>query len=227
MTDTVESADTLFEQVGFERQDHVTRLRQPGVRHQHVQLEGAVEVDVAVGAVDRDGLAGLDPLGAVDRADDAGDVKLAGDDRTVRHDAADVGDDGDGDREQGETGIYGVRVTLTGVDSHGRPLELELLLEAADENPFLKGFYRNRRRGALPTQLFFLLQRARQIEVLNQADMFQPVWISDFLMEKDRLFAELAHSLGMDVVAEGGFIAKGSRVRVTRVDGNRIVVDTA
>jgi deoxyadenosine/deoxycytidine kinase len=67
----------------------------------------------------------------------------------------------------------------------------ELLLEAADENPFLKGFYRNRRRGALPTQLFFLLQRARQIEVLNQADMFQPVWISDFLMEKDRLFAEL------------------------------------
>ena len=67
----------------------------------------------------------------------------------------------------------------------------ELLLEGADENPFLKGFYRNRRRGALPTQLFFLLQRARQMEALKQADMFQPVWISDFLMEKDRLFAQL------------------------------------
>ena len=67
----------------------------------------------------------------------------------------------------------------------------ELLLEGADENPFLKGFYRNRRRAALPTQLFFLLQRARQMEALSQADMFQPVWISDFLMEKDRLFAEL------------------------------------
>lgn len=67
----------------------------------------------------------------------------------------------------------------------------ELLLEGADENPFLERFYRNRRRGALPTQLFFLFQRARQMESFQQADMFQPVRVSDFLMEKDRLFAEL------------------------------------
>jgi len=67
----------------------------------------------------------------------------------------------------------------------------ELLLEGADENPFLERFYRNRRLSALPTQLFFLFQRARQIESLQQADLFQPVRVSDFLMQKDRLFAEI------------------------------------
>lgn len=67
----------------------------------------------------------------------------------------------------------------------------ELLLEGADENPFLERFYRNRRQSALPTQLFFLFQRARQIESLQQADLFQPVRVSDFLMQKDRLFAEI------------------------------------
>jgi deoxyguanosine kinase len=67
----------------------------------------------------------------------------------------------------------------------------ELLLEAADENPFLERFYQNPRSGALPTQLYFLLQRARQLEALRQDDMFAPIRIADFLMEKDRLFAEL------------------------------------
>jgi deoxyadenosine/deoxycytidine kinase len=67
----------------------------------------------------------------------------------------------------------------------------ELILEQADENPFLERFYRNRRYAALPTQLYFLLQRARQMEQLRQTDMFAPVRIADFLLEKDRLFAEL------------------------------------
>jgi len=65
------------------------------------------------------------------------------------------------------------------------------LLEGADENPFLKRFYQDPRSGALPAQLFFLFQRVRQIEAMRQADMFQPVRVADFLMEKDRLFAEL------------------------------------
>jgi deoxyadenosine/deoxycytidine kinase len=39
--------------------------------------------------------------------------------------------------------------------------------------------------------LFFLFQRARQIQALRQADMFRPVRVADFLMEKDRLFAAL------------------------------------
>jgi len=67
----------------------------------------------------------------------------------------------------------------------------ELILERADENPFLERFYGNRRYAALPTQLFFLLQRARQIEQIRQTDMFSPVRIADFLIDKDRLFAEL------------------------------------
>lgn len=67
----------------------------------------------------------------------------------------------------------------------------ELLLEDAAENPFMAKFYENPKAAALSTQLFFLLQRARQMQDLRQADMFNPVRISDFLMEKDRLFAEL------------------------------------
>ena len=67
----------------------------------------------------------------------------------------------------------------------------DLLLEGADENPFLERFYQDPRTGALPAQLFFLLQRARQMQDMRQADMFQPVRVADFLIEKDRLFAEL------------------------------------
>ncbi len=67
----------------------------------------------------------------------------------------------------------------------------ELILEGAADNPFLERFYRNKRQAALPTQLFFLLQRAQQIEQLRQRDLFSPVRVADFLIEKDRLFAEL------------------------------------
>jgi deoxyguanosine kinase len=69
--------------------------------------------------------------------------------------------------------------------------ESDLLLEGAAENPFLERFYRDPRSGALPAQLFFLFQRARQIEDMRQSDMFRPVRVADFLLEKDRLFAEL------------------------------------
>ena len=67
----------------------------------------------------------------------------------------------------------------------------ETLLEGVDENPFMSKFYENPKAAALSTQLFFLLQRARQMQELRQGDMFNPVRIADFLMEKDRLFAEL------------------------------------
>ncbi len=67
----------------------------------------------------------------------------------------------------------------------------ELLLEGAEENPFLERFYRNPREAALQTQLFFLFQRARQMQALRQGDIFRPVRVADFLMEKDRLFARL------------------------------------
>lgn len=67
----------------------------------------------------------------------------------------------------------------------------DLLLEGADENPFLEKFYGDPGAAALPTQLFFLLQRARQLKAMKQEDMFNPVRVADFLIEKDRLFAEL------------------------------------
>jgi deoxyadenosine/deoxycytidine kinase len=75
-------------------------------------------------------------------------------------------------------------------------LGYELLLEQADENPFLDRFYRDPVGAALPTQLFFLFQRVRQIQDLRQSDLFSPVRVTDFLLEKDRLFAEL--TLGQD-----------------------------
>lgn len=67
----------------------------------------------------------------------------------------------------------------------------ELLLEAVEENPFLERFYRNPRHAALPTQLFFLFQRTQQMQALRQSDLFAPVRVADFLLEKDRLFAQL------------------------------------
>ncbi len=70
-------------------------------------------------------------------------------------------------------------------------LGASLLLEEAQDNPFLERFYQNPRQAALPTQLYFLFQRARQIKALRQRDLFRPARVADFLMEKDRLFAEL------------------------------------
>lgn len=67
----------------------------------------------------------------------------------------------------------------------------DVLLEGADENPFLERFYQDPRSVALQTQLFFLFQRARQIQDLRQTDLFRPVRVADFTLEKDRLFAEL------------------------------------
>lgn len=67
----------------------------------------------------------------------------------------------------------------------------EIMLERAEENPFLEQFYKNRRQNALATQLFFLFQRAQQIQEMRQQDLFSPIRVSDFLMEKDVLFAKI------------------------------------
>jgi deoxyguanosine kinase len=65
------------------------------------------------------------------------------------------------------------------------------LLETPEDNPFLASFYQDRKRYALPTQLFFLFQRARQLEGLSQMELFKRVFVSDFLIEKDPLFARV------------------------------------
>jgi deoxyadenosine/deoxycytidine kinase len=67
----------------------------------------------------------------------------------------------------------------------------EPVLERPEENPFLERFYQARARFALPTQLFFLFQRARQIQELKQSDMFRPGYVADFMLEKDTLFARV------------------------------------
>ncbi|MBV6417248.1 MAG: Deoxyguanosine kinase [Steroidobacteraceae bacterium] len=70
-------------------------------------------------------------------------------------------------------------------------LDASLVLERADENPFLERFYRNPRAGAFPAQLHFLFQRAQQQAALNQQDLFCAVRVADYLFAKDRLFAQL------------------------------------
>jgi len=68
------------------------------------------------------------------------------------------------------------------------------LLEAPQENPFLAKFYRDSTRYALPTQLFFLFQRIDQLRELNQRDFFSDNIVSDFMIDKDPLFARLTLS---------------------------------
>jgi len=72
--------------------------------------------------------------------------------------------------------------------------ESELLLEKPEENPFLANFYQNPRQYALSAQLHFLLQRAQQVQDFRQADMFHGSYIADFMVDKDRLFAQMTLS---------------------------------
>jgi deoxyguanosine kinase len=73
-------------------------------------------------------------------------------------------------------------------------LSADLILEEPAENPFLGRFYQDMARYALPTQLFFLFQRARMLEPLAQPDMFGRGVVADFLIDKDPLFARLTLS---------------------------------
>ncbi len=73
-----------------------------------------------------------------------------------------------------------------------RTLGYRTVLEDGAANPFLPSFYRaDRRRVALATQLSFLVQRTQQLQVLLQGDIFAQAHVADYLIEKDRLFAEL------------------------------------
>jgi deoxyadenosine/deoxycytidine kinase len=65
------------------------------------------------------------------------------------------------------------------------------LLEVADDNPFLAGFYADRRRYAFQAQLWFLLNRFRQQQELAQGELFGQTLIADYLFAKDKIFAYL------------------------------------
>lgn len=88
---------------------------------------------------------------------------------------------------EGPIGVGKTSLTRRLADSFGA----ELLLERAEDNPFLERFYQQPRESAFPAQLYFLLQRVEQLRVLRQTDMFRPRLVADFLFEKDRVFAEL------------------------------------
>ena len=65
------------------------------------------------------------------------------------------------------------------------------VLEQFEENPFLEDFYRDRRRYAFQTQITFLLSRYKQQEKLLQREIFAPRVVSDYLFQKDRIFANV------------------------------------
>ena len=70
----------------------------------------------------------------------------------------------------------------------------ELLLEQPAENPFLDRFYADMAGYAMQTQMFFLFQRQKQLRAIAQPSMFAPALVSDFMFEKDAIFARLTLS---------------------------------
>ncbi|MFI5211285.1 MAG: deoxynucleoside kinase [Ignavibacteria bacterium] len=70
-------------------------------------------------------------------------------------------------------------------------LNAKLILENFEDNPFLEKFYMNPDEYAFRTQMFFLLERYTQLQELHQKDLFQNFIISDYVFEKDKIFAYL------------------------------------
>lgn len=70
-------------------------------------------------------------------------------------------------------------------------LDSKLILEQFETNPFLEKFYTDRRRYAFQTQMFFLINRFKQQEELNQEDLFTQYIVGDYIFDKDRIFAYL------------------------------------
>ena len=91
---------------------------------------------------------------------------------------------------EGPVGVGKTTLTNLLAESFG----YETFLEKPSDNPFLGDFYKNPSQSALATQLFFLFQRVKQIQDLKQGDIFTPVHVSDFLLDKDKLFAQVTLS---------------------------------
>lgn len=70
-------------------------------------------------------------------------------------------------------------------------LGANLILEEFENNPFLGKFYDDRRRFAFQTQMFFLFNRYKQQQLLNQEDLFSDFIVSDYIFDKDKIFAYL------------------------------------
>ena len=87
-------------------------------------------------------------------------------------------------------GVIGVgKTTLTRLLA--QRLKAEVMLEEVEENPFLSEFYEDRERYAFQTQMHFLFSRFQQQRELLQMDLFVEKVVSDYLFQKDRIFANL------------------------------------
>lgn len=69
--------------------------------------------------------------------------------------------------------------------------QARLVLEPADDNPFLAQFYADPERFAFPAQMFYLANRYAQQQEARQTSLFHPLTVCDYLMAKDGLFAEM------------------------------------
>ncbi len=72
-----------------------------------------------------------------------------------------------------------------------RKMDARIVLERAEDNPFLKEFYKDPKRFAFQTQIFFLLSRYRQLQELSQMDLFERTTVTDYFFPKDRIFASI------------------------------------
>ena len=72
-----------------------------------------------------------------------------------------------------------------------KKMNANLVLESYEDNPFLEKFYKNPRRYALHTQMYFLMSRYKQLLELRQDDLFHEYIVADYIFEKDKIFAYL------------------------------------
>jgi deoxyadenosine/deoxycytidine kinase len=86
-------------------------------------------------------------------------------------------------------GPIGVGKTALAARLAGR-LDATTVLEES-ENPFLADFYSGRPGAALQAQLFYLLNRHRQQIALRQGNLFTQSTVSDYLFDRDKIFAYL------------------------------------
>ena len=87
-------------------------------------------------------------------------------------------------------GVIGAgKTTLAQMLSQRR--QARLVLEEFEDNPFLPKFYEDRERYAFQTQLAFLASRFRQQQNMMSQDLFHTMTVSDYIFEKDRIFARL------------------------------------
>ena len=106
-------------------------------------------------------------------------------------------------------------------------LKAELLLELPEENPFLGRFYDDMSGYAFQTQLFFLFQRAKQMQAIAQPGMFEHTVVSDFLFAKDALFARLTlsddeHRLYAQMYAQIAPDRKSTRLNSSHIQKSRM-----